>query len=138
MTKKQQKYTLGYLPGAVALTDPVETVGDLMRQRRRWINGSNFAQFYVIKHFCRLRETSHNCCRRGLINIFYVYYLINSLLGFLVVGMLYFSFSIVLRSFFSERGYDFTVSNPDSIDAYPHGNTPLVIIFEVTYLCLLF
>ena len=129
LTKKNQKYMLGYIPSAIARTDPVETVGDLMRQRRRWINGSNFAQFYVIKHFCRLRETSHNCCRKSLIYLFYVYYLINSLFGFLVVGMLYFSFSIVLRSFFSERGNDFTVSNPDDINAYPYGNTPLVIIF---------
>ncbi len=57
------------------------------------------------------------------------------MLGFVVVGMLYFSFSIVLRDFFSARGYDFLVEHPERS---PHGNTPLVIILEVTYLVLLF
>ncbi len=64
-----------------------------------------------------------------------MYYLINSLLGFIVVGMLYFTFSIVIRDFFSAKGYDFTIDNPELVE---HGNTPLVIVLEVSYLVLLF
>lgn len=59
----------------------------------------------------------------------------NSLLSFLVVGVLYFCYSIVVRDFFSTNGFDFTVNNPEATE---HGNTPLVILFEVLYLLLLF
>lgn len=106
-----------------------------MRQRRRWINGSNFAQFYVLRHFCKFCKSQHGCCRKIWISIFYAYYLFNSLLAFIVVGMLYFTFSMVIRDFFSAKGYDFTIENPELVE---YGNTPIVIILEVTYLVLLF
>lgn len=34
------------------------------------------------------------------ISLFYLYYLMNTFLTFLIVGILYFSYSIVLRNFF--------------------------------------
>lgn len=58
----------------------------------------------------------------------------NTLLTFLIVGMLYFSYSIVLRDFFGAKGYDFTIDNPKEV---PLKNTPLVIIFESFYLILI-
>ncbi len=43
VTKQEMKNRLEYLPSATALTDPQTELGGLMSQRRRWINGSNFA-----------------------------------------------------------------------------------------------
>ena len=84
----------------------------LLKQRRRWINGTTFAQFYVLTHFMRICRTKHNCCRKLWISLFYLYYLMNSVLSFLVVGVLYFCYSIVLRDFFSTNGFDFLVNDP--------------------------
>lgn len=135
VTKRNMSNTLAYLPEAVALTDPQTELSGLLRQRRRWINGSNFAQFYVLKHFCGFCRTNHRCCCKVWISIFYIYYLINSIFGFLVVGLMYFTFSLVIRDFFSAKGFDPFEERPELAR---HGNTICVIIFEVSYLVLLF
>ena len=113
--KKTQRNTLAYLPDARAVTDCPRALDILIKQRRRWINGANFAQFYVIKRFMRIWRTRHKCCTKMWISLFYLYYLMNTLLTFLIVGILYFSYSIVLRDFFGAQGHDFTVSNPSEV-----------------------
>jgi chitin synthase len=47
-TKKNYKFTLKYIPNACATTDAVDTVEELVHQRRRWINSSWFALDYVL------------------------------------------------------------------------------------------
>ena len=85
------------------MTDPPTSVSDLIKQRRRWINGSNFAQFYVIKNFCNLQRTNHKCCTKCVIFVFYIYYVINSAFSFIIVGMFYSSFSIMIRDYMIEN-----------------------------------
>ena len=43
-------WTISYVPGAKCLTDPPISLIRLIRQRRRWYNGSLFATFHVIKN----------------------------------------------------------------------------------------
>ena len=43
-------YTLEYVPGAVAVTDVPQTTADLLKQRKRWLNGALFALFYAFMH----------------------------------------------------------------------------------------
>jgi chitin synthase len=45
------KYTLKYVPDAVAYTDPMKNHKQLMSQRRRWINSSLFAFLYVFDNY---------------------------------------------------------------------------------------
>jgi len=54
-------YNLIYYPGAWAKTDPPDSFGNLIAQRRRWINGSNFVFFYIIKNICDILNSNHNC-----------------------------------------------------------------------------
>ena len=97
--KLLHKFRLAYLPNAEAITDCPKDLDILIKQRRRWINGSNFAQFYVLQYLSRITKTKHSCCSKIWILLFYIYYLLNSFLAFIIVSMLYFSFSVVLRDF---------------------------------------
>jgi cellulose synthase/poly-beta-1,6-N-acetylglucosamine synthase-like glycosyltransferase len=54
-------YNLIYYPGAWAKTDPPDSFGYLIAQRRRWINGSNFVFFYIIKNICEILNSNHSC-----------------------------------------------------------------------------
>lgn len=53
-------YNLIYLPGAWAKTDPPGSFGELIAQRRRWINGSNFIFFYIICNFGEIFQSNHS------------------------------------------------------------------------------
>ena len=50
LTKKGNNYLLQYVPGALSVTDPPTDFKTLLKQRRRWINGSLFATIYSILH----------------------------------------------------------------------------------------
>ena len=126
LTHEGQRNDLAFVSGAAALTDPPERLGVLLKQRRRWINGSNFAQFYVIKNFCRLSRTAHSKCRKCFIYIFYLYYMVNAFFTFVLVGMFYASFSIMLRNFFG-----------DVLGTEANENSSYVRLFENGYLVLL-
>ena len=47
----RKNFTLKYIPDSECVTDPVKYLVALMKQRRRWINGSWFALNYVFKVF---------------------------------------------------------------------------------------
>ena len=43
LTRQNHNYILHYNEDAIAVTDCQETLHNLMKQRRRWLNGSFFA-----------------------------------------------------------------------------------------------
>ena len=47
---REGNWTISYVPGAKCLTDPPITLKGLMKQRRRWYNGSLFATYFVINN----------------------------------------------------------------------------------------
>jgi chitin synthase len=60
----KSKYTLSYIPDAVAFTDPMKDHKTLLGQRRRWINSSLFAFLYVWQnYYFNVLESEHNCYR---------------------------------------------------------------------------
>lgn len=81
------------------MTDPPMSLTGLIKQRRRWFNGSLFASFYVLKHMCRVWGRSKcSCCRNLFIMLLYLYLIIQVLLYFVIVGVFYAVFSIFLRA----------------------------------------
>ena len=47
-------WTISYVPGAKCLTDPPTSLLSLMKQRRRWNNGTIFATYYVLGNLRRI------------------------------------------------------------------------------------
>ncbi len=107
LTNESRSDFLTYVPGARAVTDPPTTLAVLLKQRRRWINGSNFALLHVLANFLTLWKTKHTMCRKLIFTLFYIYQILLSILAFVIVGSSYASFSVFARhSFPVEQWYN--------------------------------
>ena len=100
LTKKEENWHLKYLHGAKALTDVPLNLSTLVKQRRRWINGSLMASWYCIVNFCRIKQSSHSCCYAFLVSLLFLYMILYMLLTVFLVGSFYSAFSIFMRSFY--------------------------------------
>jgi cellulose synthase/poly-beta-1,6-N-acetylglucosamine synthase-like glycosyltransferase len=96
-----QGYILRYVPGIKALTDAPMNLAQLIKQRRRWFNGSMFATFYVLNNMCRVCESGNSFFRKFFFMWLYLYMAVTTLVGYFIVGLFYASFSIFVRSIFS-------------------------------------
>jgi len=94
IAKKNWNYILDYIPGWKALTDAPNTLTQLIKQRRRWFNGSMFASFHVLANMCRIWKRSNSCCRNIGYMVLYLYMLVNMLVSYFIVGLFYASYSI--------------------------------------------
>ena len=119
---------LGYVEGAPAVTDVPDNTAALTKQRRRWLNGSFFAQVYAVwqglVHF-RLWRTRHGVIQKFFLLIEFLYLIANTLLVWFLPGLFYLSFVILWKGFLSEV-MDPTVS------------TALFIGLQSVYLFLIF
>ena len=65
VTRLNEWRTMHYYKGAVAKTDVPKTIKGLIRQRRRWLNGTFFAAVYAVMHFPRVvNGTVHSAVRK--------------------------------------------------------------------------
>ena len=75
-TKAGHKFISRFIPDSVALTDPVKTFNVLIKQRKRWINGSWFAFTLILSvYWRRMRATTHHWFRKGAFHFFTIYQL---------------------------------------------------------------
>ena len=121
-------YVLRYIPGCIALTDPPNSIIDLIKQRRRWTNGSLFASWFVIDNINMITRSKHHCCRKMVFGILYFQMVFNFVFSLVLVGSLYSSFSIFARSI--------SESNNSSNSSCTDWTTSR--IFQISYLALLF
>lgn len=54
--------SLEYIKEAVAEADPVTGFAGLIKQRRRWLNGTFFAMIYTLSNWQRIWTESHHRC----------------------------------------------------------------------------
>ena len=101
---KGKNNLLKYVKKAIAYTDPPDSFESLLLQRRRWINGSWFALLDSVKNFKKIWSSEHNCCRKLLFTFQMIYYIINIIYSFLLVGIFYLALSICIT-----RQFDSTV-----------------------------
>ncbi len=52
--------SLEYIKEAVAEADPVMGLAGLIKQRRRWLNGTFFAMIYTLSNWARIWTESHH------------------------------------------------------------------------------
>ena len=106
---------LFYVPGAKSVTDPPNKLGVFIKQRRRWINGSNFATLFVLANFINIYRTNHGCGRKAAFTFLFFYQVLNTILAFMLPGCSYAAFSVLARAAFPIEEDDSTsdsVTNP--------------------------
>ena len=99
IAKVSEDYVIHYVPGAKCLTDPPLSLTGLLKQRRRWFNGSLFASLHVLLNMWRIWRRGKSSFWRNLFYmVLYAFMITQMVLFFVLVGSFYGSFSIFSQS----------------------------------------
>jgi chitin synthase len=105
LIKRKNKFYLKYIPDAKAITDSPEKLNILIKQRRRWNNGSLFGTYNTVKNvvpFISCSRTSHSFYFKFKLFFFMIYYIINFMFSLVVAGGLYAACSILFGTLFKD------------------------------------
>ena len=92
---------LKFVKGAKAFTDVPSTVPLLMKQRRRWLNGSFFAQLFALQQafiMMRIWSTKHTIIRKIALFSEFSFLTLLAILQWFLVGLCFLSFTVIWRS----------------------------------------
>lgn len=88
--QKDRTWTLHYVKNALATTDAPPTLLELLKQRRRWLNGSFFAMIYVLMHIHQFwTDGGHSFPRKFAISCEFLFYALSTFLNWFMVGSLF-------------------------------------------------
>lgn len=73
VAKRNSNWLLKYVKSAKAHTDVPEKLSDLILQRRRWLNGSFFAQVYSLAHVWNIWGSAHSIGRKLFLHLEFLY-----------------------------------------------------------------
>lgn len=110
LVKHSEGFLLRYIPGAKGLTDPPISIIDLIKQRRRWINGSLFASYYVICHMSTVSKSRHSLPRRWVFYLLISFMLLQFIFSLLLVGSLFSTYAMFINSYYGDKGEDCSFS----------------------------
>ena len=127
--KKDSDYVLRYIPTSKAKTDAQTNFVSLLKQRRRWINGTSFVSLYCLKKIWDVCSSKHNMCRKAMFSLYDIYSFFNSIMLFFVVGLFYVCFSIFMRA-------TFTSWWDHDADDFREADHPVCILENLYLLCL--
>jgi len=90
LCQKDQAWTLHYVKGALATTDAPATLLELLKQRRRWLNGSFFAMVYILINITQFwKGPSHSFARKTMITLEFIYYALTTFVNWFMIGSLF-------------------------------------------------
>jgi len=101
LVRSGEKWYMKYVNDAVAETDVPNTLVDLIKQRRRWLNGSFFALLYALLNFNKLFKSLHPLSRKCVLLLQFLYLSVNALLAWFVPA----NFMIIFLLLVSDIGY---------------------------------
>lgn len=123
VSKRGCDYYLKFVATSVALTDVPDTLFKLLAQRRRWINGSWFALIDSLREFKKVNKSSHSCFTKFCIYLEMIYFGVNVLFAFLMVGLFFLTFSVLLRNTFPD--------DTEDKDLFDIGNAFIILYFTI-------
>jgi len=107
VARLNEKWTMHYCKGAVAKTDVPETIEGLIRQRRRWLNGTFFAAVYTVMRFPRVvNDTVHSWVRKFFLFWDFVFIALVLLVTWLFISNLYLTFFYIWKGGFRNLADD--------------------------------
>jgi len=99
VAKKGCNYTLHYVKEAVATTDVPTDLPSLIKQRRRWLNGSLFALIYALLGWKQLiQHSKHSIFRKIMLTLQYIYFATMVVLQWTAVANFYLTFFFLLKT----------------------------------------
>lgn len=102
----RENFILKYIPEAICWTDPAKSLTILMNQRRRWINGSWFALYYVLTAcWGRILGSKHSFCRKTGFYITILYSIANLIFSYFMVGFYYIFLHMVCFEFLAQYNF---------------------------------
>ncbi|KAJ3011424.1 UNVERIFIED_CONTAM: Chitin synthase, class 2, partial [Siphonaria sp. JEL0065] len=110
--RSDAQYVLKYVKLAKAETDVPSEFHDLIKQRRRWLNGSFFATVHALFNTSRIFSSGHTFGRKVLLFIEAIYNSVNLLFSWFNIGNMYLSFYFL-----------FNIAGTDSLAACTVGIT---------------
>jgi chitin synthase len=107
VAKKGCQYRLEYVKEAVAEADPVTRLIGLMKQRRRWLNGTFFAMLYALGNMSRIwSESGHSFIRKLVLTIEFIYLTLVTLIGtWFGIGIFFVMLTTLLEVAFDGPGW---------------------------------
>jgi chitin synthase len=98
VAKKNCDYVLKYVHQAKARTDVPTNLTDLIKQRRRWINGSLFALMYALLGWPRLLVYSgHSIWRKLMLTLQFLYYSISMIMQWTAITHFFIMFRFLIQ-----------------------------------------
>jgi len=80
-------WLLRWVAGATAHTDTPANLVALIKQRRRWLNGSLFALIYYLQHFPRILAANHSVPRKAALCLQWVFQLTTAAFAWTAGGL---------------------------------------------------
>ena len=105
VTKRNCNYILRYVKPSIAETDVPDSISMLMAQRRRWINGSWFALVDTVRKIRRIYESSHSFIRKTCFLLQMIYYILNVIYTWFIVGLFCLALIVSIRKSFEVSSY---------------------------------
>jgi cellulose synthase/poly-beta-1,6-N-acetylglucosamine synthase-like glycosyltransferase len=101
IAKEGQAYTLHYVKNAIARTDVPKTLVDLIKQRRRWLNGSFFATLFALKNSGRVwTDAGHSPVRKLVFTVEFAIQALQTFLSWLLPSLFFLTvYFVVTLSF---------------------------------------
>ncbi|KAJ3006441.1 UNVERIFIED_CONTAM: Chitin synthase, class 1, partial [Siphonaria sp. JEL0065] len=124
--KHNKSYILKYVKSARAETDVPTEISDLLKQRRRWLNGAFFASAYSIGNFMRIFQSSHFVMRKVLLLLETGYNALSMVFTWFSISSLYCCFFYLLNI---ASTYNMASCTSGALDSpakdpfYPYGGT---------------
>jgi cellulose synthase/poly-beta-1,6-N-acetylglucosamine synthase-like glycosyltransferase len=125
VTKRNEKYILRYVKKSIAETDVPDSISVLMAQRRRWINGSWFALVDTVRKIQKIYKSSHSCPRKFFFLLQMLYYLLNVIYTWFIVGLFCLAMVIAVRKNYIYDKYYFWIGD-------------IIILFYISLLIIIF
>jgi len=98
VSKRGCDWILRYVKSAKAHTDVPEHLSELILQRRRWLNGSFFAQIYSLAHWYNIWRSGHSLARKLAFHFQFLYQLVALVFSWFSLGNFFLVFHILASS----------------------------------------
>ncbi|KAG9236600.1 chitin synthase 1 [Amylocarpus encephaloides] len=95
VAKRNSSWVLTYVCSASGETDVPEEMVELIKQRRRWLNGSFFAAVYALVHFYQIFRSAHSMLRKIMFLVEFAYQAVSMIFSWFAVGNFFLVFRIL-------------------------------------------